>query len=61
MNQQKSTTYQLVFGQPPHSSQFPGATAGSVMEEAVSDILCTCNMFLYMILILLGTSRLCMI
>ncbi|KAL5502578.1 hypothetical protein EMCRGX_G009376 [Ephydatia muelleri] len=32
----KATPY---LGQPPHSSPFPGATTGSVMEEAVSDIL----------------------
>ena len=35
----KTTPYQLVFGQPPHSSPFPGTTKGIVMEEAVSDIL----------------------
>ncbi|KAL5505671.1 hypothetical protein EMCRGX_G007137 [Ephydatia muelleri] len=35
----KATPYQLCFGQPPHSSSFPGATTGSIMEEAVSDIL----------------------
>eukprot|EP00731_Ephydatia_muelleri_P033267 Em0027g15a len=36
----KATPYQLCFGQPPHSSPFPdSATTGSVMEEAVSDIL----------------------
>ena len=46
----KTTPYQLVFGQPPHSSPFPGTTTGFVMEEAVSDILGAvhmCNMYLY--------------
>ena len=37
----KATPY---LGQPPHSSPFPGATTGSVMEEAVSDIL---GMYIY--------------
>ena len=40
----KATPYQLCFGQPPHSSSFPGATTGSIMEEAVSDIL---GMYIY--------------
>ena len=31
----KTTPYQLVFGQPPHSSPFPGTTKGIVVEEAV--------------------------
>ena len=46
----KTTPYQLVFGQPPHSSRFPGTTKGIVMEEAVSDILgavLMCSLYLY--------------
>ena len=46
----KTTPYQLVFGQPPHSSPFPGTTKGIVMEEAVSDILGAvhmCSLYLY--------------
>ena len=34
----KTTPYELVFGQPPHLSVFPGAKRNCVMEEDVEDL-----------------------
>ena len=35
----RNTPYELVFGQPPHNSIFPGAQSTSVNEEDVQDLL----------------------
>ena len=35
----QATPYQLVFGQPPRATPFPGATSGAIMEENVPELL----------------------
>ena len=35
----KSTPYELVFGQPPRKTVFPGVTTSIAMEEDVLDII----------------------
>ena len=35
----KTTPYELVFGQPPRKSDFPGACGAHVWEEDVEDLL----------------------
>ncbi len=35
----KCTPYELVYGQPPRSSIFPGSNPGQIMEEDVADLL----------------------
>ena len=39
----KTTPYELVFGQPPRKSIFPGVSGTGIMEEDVQDLLENCT------------------